>query len=367
MKLLSLNGIAYDTVYDALSGNRTIDFRYERLNDLGVVLGEFPGVMSCSVDHSAFSEIKRTVALQVKETAGVDYLNDRLKVFMRVLVGSTWLEWPLGVFILSSPTRRSHSEGLRFRQVDGYDQTLKMSASRISNRTQYPAGTNVVEAAKEVAFDAGVLLINAVALAKTLPAAKEWEPGTTRLQMVNDLLDDVNYNSVWFDSDGYARMTPYRSPSNTTPEVRYLDDSRSILFPQIEATLDTFDVANEWVLIVSEPDRPALVSKYTNTNPASPTSTVSRGFTVTDFRKSDTSVDQATLDASVLRLAEEASQIYERVNLETRLMPHHEHLDVIEVRSGNLDVSAVYQEVSWSMECTPGGRMKHILRKLVAI
>lgn len=367
MKLLAQQGYTTDQVLDALSSNRTISFRYDRLDKNGDILGPFPGVMSAVLDHSAFADIKRTGQFQIKEDTAVNYLTDRIKPYMRLRIGSDWLEWPLGVYLLSSPTRRSHTEGLRFRAIDAYDQTVILVNSKVIDRKSYPAGTNVVEAAKEVLFEAGVRQINAVALDKTLPAAVEWEPGTSRLQIVNDLLSAVNYLGVWFDSDGFARLIPYRSPSGAAPEVEYLDDRRSIIFPQIESTLDLFDVPNQWVVVVSEPDRPPLRSVYTNTNPNSPTSTVNRGFVVSDFRTTDRSVDQATLDAAVKRIAEQASQIYERVNMDTRLMPQHEHLDIVRVRAGTLDVSDVFQEVFWKMHCEVGGVMEHTLRKLVAV
>lgn len=366
--LVKAGGYSAERVRETLVGHRAVRFTYERYDVSGRLLGPLSGVWSASVDHSAFAEIKRTAHLQVNNDPEVDYVSERVKPYMQLqMPDGIWLSWPLGLFVMSSPTRRSHTQGEDLRQISAYDQTVLLSENKVGDRYIVPKGTNVVDHVAQILRDVGVAQVNAVHSDKVLPSDREWEPGTPLLKIVNELLAAINYLGLWFDSHGAARLQPYVAPEEGKVGEEYLDNEKSILFPQITSSLDLFDVPNHWVLVVSEPDREPLRAEYTNTNPDSPTSTVSRGITVTDFRTTDQSVDQPTLDAAVRRLAVEASQVYEKVTLETRLMPHHEHLETIRVRARSLDVFDDYQEVAWKMELKAGGRMTHELRKLVVL
>ena len=202
---------------------------------------------------------------------------------------------------------------------------------------------------------------------KTLPTAMEWEPGTSKLSIINDLLGAVNYTSATYNEDGIFVARPYVSPADRTPEFTYATDASSVIVGDVSQTVDLFAVPNKWVVVVSDPDRPALIGSYTNSSPNSPTSTVSRGRTIVDYRTEQSAPDQLTLDAQASRLAFEASQIYEAVEFETALMPIHETADVYYVDIEGLVIDNKYSEQSWSMELKSGATMSHKIRRIVAI
>lgn len=202
---------------------------------------------------------------------------------------------------------------------------------------------------------------------RVLSATKEWEPGTSVLGIINELLGAVNYESLSFDEDGRAVIRPYVAPGDRSPEYTYADDETSLTHPQVVQELDLFSVPNRWVLVVSEPDRDPIVSTYTNNDPSSPTSTVRRGRVITDFRTETEAADQATLDEKVSRLAFEASQIFETVQFTTGFMPVHSGNDVYRIEFSPLAVSAQFSEHSWSTQLAPGARMQHRARRVVSI
>jgi len=169
------------------------------------------------------------------------------------------------------------------------------------------------------------------------------------------------------DENGIPVAEPYISPQDRASEHTYKNDSSSVIFPDPQEHLDLFSVPNEWVLVTSEPDRPVLVSSYTNDNPNSPTSTVNRGITVTDFRQEEIAADQAALDAKVQRIAFEASQIYQQVEFRTAIMPMHSDFDVFTLEYTDLGISAKFSEVSWSMDLKVGAEMTHRIRRVVEI
>lgn len=206
-----------------------------------------------------------------------------------------------------------------------------------------------------------------VTSASTLPSVMEWEPGTPKLTIINDLLGAINYESATYDEDGNFVGRPYITPQNRTSQFGYATDYQSVLTGDVSQTMDMFSVPNKWVVVVSEPDRPALVGTYVNDNPLSPTSTVSRGRTIVDFRTEQNAPDQLTLDSQAQRLAFEASQVYEVIEFNTAIMPIHQNMDVYDLAIDGLDVGNKYAEQSWKMDLTNGSIMTHRVRKVVSV
>src|SRR5690606_718090 len=132
-------------------------------------------------------------------------------------------------------------------------------------------------------------------------------------------------------------------------------------------TLDLASVPNRWVRVVSHPGRAAIVSEYSNDNPASPTSTVRRGRTLTDFATVDDAADQDNLDALVERIAQEGSQVYESIDWSSSIMPFHSGNDVYRLRHSALSVDDVFIEESWSLQLRAGTEMRHTARRIVGV
>lgn len=279
-----------------------------------------------------------------------------------------YVDFPQGVFVLSTPARSADVNGVVTRNVDAYDQTVILQQTLTADAYYVASGAIVTDAIAEILdFTAGVPLWQVVGSAKTLPTLRVWDAGTSHLRIVNDLIAAIGYEAVWFDEAGSAVVAPYLGPSERPAGYRYTADAVSVLVPGAEQSLDLWQQPNRWVLAVSQPDRPLLVAAYTNTDPASPTSTVNRGRVITDFRTETDVVDQAVLDAKVQDLADEAAQKYEQVEFRTAVMPFHQHRDVVWVEYPALGVAADYSETRWAFDLVPGAEMTHTARRVVVL
>lgn len=286
----------------------------------------------------------------------------------KTYIAGGWAEFPLGVLLLTSPKRKAGSTGSILRDVEAYDQLRVLADDSYEDRYTVTAGTNYITAVKTVLDSAGITsnFQNLTATDKTLPADRDWDPDTSKLQIINDLLGAINYRSLWFDEAGIAVAVPYVSPAVRASEYTYRDDQDSVILPGVEHELDLFDIPNKWVVFVSEADRPSLKSVRTNSNPDSPTSTVSRGRNIPK-RIQVEAADQASLDAIADRFAFEASQVYEGVDFETGIMPFHSDSDVLTLEYSKLGISAKYAETSWEFQLKAGSSMKHHIRRVVTI
>lgn len=273
-----------------------------------------------------------------------------------------YVEWPLGVFLLTTPSRTLVDGSHVVRNVDAYDQLLVLQDDKVTDRYTVAAGAVYTTAIDTLA---GSMLKAITASALTVPVAMEWEPGTSKLRIINDLLGAINYKSAFFDENGRLVCQPYISPAGAASQWNYTTDSSSVISGDIEQTIDLFDIPNSWVLVVSEPDRPAIVGSYTNSSPSSLTSTVSRGRTVVDFRTEQDAADQVTLDAKAARLAYESSQVYEIITFNTALMPIHGDADVFNLTVDGLVLADKYSEHEWSLVLAAGSTMSHKVRRIV--
>ncbi len=279
-----------------------------------------------------------------------------------------WLSFPLGIFLLNSPTRKDQNNNV-YRDVEAYGLTQILRDDKFTERYTVRAGTNYRDAIIDILASAGITKHNIEQTDKTLPTDKDWAPGVEKLEAANELVSAINFTPIYDDVNGYFTSASYRSPSVRSAEYTYSDDELSVTFPGMTEELDTFNIPNSWVVTLSDPEREPLVSRYTNENPESPTSTVSRGRTIVDAREVDDIADQQALDAYVQRIAFEASQVYGKIEFNTAIMPMHDMSDVIQLNYSPLGISGKYTETGWTIPLKETGEkvMRHSLRRVVSV
>ncbi|GMA55455.1 hypothetical protein GCM10025857_68120 [Alicyclobacillus contaminans] len=156
-------------------------------------------------------------------------------------------------------------------------------------------------------------------------------------------------------------------PQQRAEEYTYATDEWSIIAPGATDELDYFSVPNQWVGIVSEPDKVVLTYTYQNDNPNSPTSTVNRGGLI--IRKT-INVDAADLDSLQGIVEQQAytdSQVARKVTFNTAAMPIHSYNDVYHLTHTRLAVDGKYQELSWEMPLKGGAEMQHTVQEVLPV
>ena len=370
---LGIGGYTRQEVIDVLhgrSGSRGIvKFRCDLLNREEIRIGEL-AVESGNVRMDSLAEIKRTARFTIteQEAQDIDWLSDRIRpVFLLQMPDGGWIEWPLGIFMPSSPTRKSDG-GRIVREVEAYDTSLILKEDKFTDRYIIPAGTKYVEAVADILYGVGIWKVNILDHPGVLSVDREFEIGTAKLTAINELLAAINYTSIWVDENGFLTSKPYQLPSDREAEYEYRTDDISIIHPGATEELDLFSVPNKWVRYVSNPDVGVVLrSEYTNDLSVSPTSTVRRGRVITDAEAVDDIADQETLDAYVRRIAYQASQVYGHLEFSTAVMPHHSFYDCLYIEHKGLGVSSKYMESSWELPLQADGAMTHSCRKVIRI
>lgn len=356
-------GYTNDEILRMLKQNRTITYRYELLDKEDRTIGTVSA--SGSIDFNSEAAIKRAASISIKEVGDINFLTDRIKPFMCLHTPNGIAEFPLGVFLLSSPSRRSIT-GAIGRDIDCYDKTQILADDKFTSRYYIAAGTNYISAVNGILQDAGIQ--NAQLAVTTLETAvdMEFEVGTDRLTAINKLLKAINYTDLYVDATGIFRASTYVDPQIRKIEMSYSTDKASITLPGAEEELDMFNAPNKIVRYLENAERDILISVAENNDPTSKLSIPSRGRVIVDVEAVSDIADQSTLDAYVQRVAAE-KKIYQYINFETAAMPMHEYLDCYYIDNKDLGVSGKYIETAWRLQMSNGGTMSHTARRAVSV
>jgi len=277
-----------------------------------------------------------------------------------------YAEFPLGVFIPSTPARSS-ANGLDTWKIEAYDRTQILAEDGLDEPLFVAAGTKYLDAVLSVLAGAGITNVMIADYVDTaIPADREFEVGKTKQEVCNTLLGEINYNPIFCDADGRFVIQAYQEPTAAAADITYRADALSIIGRDTATETDYYKVPNVFIAVCSNPDlNEDYRSVYINDNPVSPLSTVRRGRRIiSEIYRPDQIASQSDLDAYARRMAFERSlAASETVTFSTTPMPVHGRAEDVELQ--HPDASGVYREVGWTIYLDADKDMEHIAKRTV--
>ena len=293
--------------------------------------------------------------------AAVDWLRDEIAADL-ILDGMTY---PLGIFLPATVTPREDEIGKSII-IEAYDRSWLARDSRTDTRQYFAAGTNYVEAAVSLLVASGIGTVSAVPTSLTLAEAREdWEIGTSRLAIANELLSEIGYKGVWIDASGIARIEPYENITAENIKHTISDqDVKSLLLPGMSRTNDIYNSPNVFVVICSNADKAdGMVAEAVNDSMQSPLSIQRRGRRIVQVTRVNNIATQQELEAYANRQLTDSLVSGETIQVTTGLQPGFGVGEVTALQYG--EVLAICREKAWTMELQTGGRMTHVLERQV--
>ena len=358
-----------EQVIKMLEGNRTIDFEYELMNNEEKVITTLDNV-ECSISFNSEAEIMGTASIRFRETEIRSYYTDlRIRPWFKIQAPDrTWIRHPLGIYIITTPTRQDGG-GEVYIDADCYDKSIILQEDKLTDRLLIKAESLYVNEVRNVHMSAGINKTNIDGSELRTSVDLEYEIGTSKLDVINSLLQAINYTPIHFDRMGNAVAKKYIEPDERAAEYGYMTDDNSLILSGANQSNDLYNVPNIVIRYVENPDveNTSLRSEYVNNDASSPLSIQRRGRKIVNVESVDDIADQGTLDAFTRRVAIEMSQVNDNVVLPTALMPHHEYRNCIYLRNDNLGITSKYIEYAWSMKLGIGEKMNHTLKKVMRI
>ena len=346
------------TVMDTLPGApRSTSWRFELLDSDEAIIGELGGAqVDGSVDWEATASVKGGGRLTVQDIGqDIDWLNTRIRPVVTIsdpasMYGATTVEMPIGVFLPSAPKDAGSALGIA-ADVELHDKCSLLDSDIWTTAGGVPA-TYIAAVGDEVLELVRLLIEDTGETADTIEpdptllvtSALTWDVGTTRLRIINDLLDAAGYFSLWCDGWGHFRATPYTEPASRAPRFSVMAPFEvgptSLWLPEWTRDRDIYAVPNR-VVAISQGDgeTEALTSTATNVDPLSPYSQVSRGRWITTVETGVEALNQAALDVYTSRRLSQLTSVTTTLELKHALLPGLNVNDVVRIVNPDADIN----------------------------
>lgn len=280
-------------------------------------LGALDGVTGGSAEIVAQSILGGSGTLNLDHRGDIDWMLNRVGV--TCVDGD--LSWPVGVYLLTSPTENHTEFGLTY-DVGLLTKMNVISEDTVEARYSLAAGTPIIATVKAIITSTGETRIAATDSTATLAAGLTWEAGTSKLTIINDLLQAAGYWSLWCDGSGMFRVEPYTDPASRPVSFDFEHGERSLHMPDWGREQDHTSVPNKVVVVGQGDDKTApLVGVATNEDPASPYSYQARGRWITATFEGVEGSTQAVFDLLAARKLREAMTPVSRLTVTHALMP----------------------------------------------
>ncbi len=345
-----------------LTGNRTQSVRYQLLSSAEASKGDLDGVTGGSLDFVSNASIKGGGQLTIVDNGqSIDFLNDRLKIYYNV---DGYGETAVGVFLFSEAPEMWSNTG-RTWNIKLLDKNAIFDQDAVDANTVVVNGTTVTtEVVSILAGESQAVTPSAATLANS----QTWEPGTSYLRIINDLLDTIGYFAMTPNGNGQFVVKPYVLPANRPVIWEFLDGANCIYVPDFTNDVDLFSIPNTFIAVgVGDGDTAALTSTYTNTDPTSPYSTVSRGRTIVAVETGVEAVDQTTLDNFARRRLVELTSPTQSVEIRHAYVPGLAVNDAVWFRSVPAGIDARHVVTKTVVDLNPTGLCVTTIEKVVDV
>ena len=294
------------------SGTRVTDFRFDILdreeNHLSTLQGVQPGG---TLEFTNATSIKGGGTITVTDLSEridgkpIDWLNIRIRPVC--LIEGIDREIPLGIWLASVPSE-NWSEYGRVWEVELLDKASILDDVWTDPSTGEPdaysavSGANVVSLIRALIEETGESAAAIVNNSTTLANNMTWDAGSTRLLIINELLEAAGFFSLWVDYEGQFQVVPYILPADRPPEYVSTgpferDSGNSVMSPDFSVEKDIYTIPNRFIAFSQgDEETPALRAIAVNTDPDSPFSYISRGRWITEVASDVETTGQSSLD-----------------------------------------------------------------------
>ncbi|MCL2393043.1 MAG: hypothetical protein FWC87_00020 [Acidimicrobiaceae bacterium] len=289
-----------------------------------------------------------------------------------------WIDFMLGLYNVL-PAGRTINRGHTTTQVNCADSGQLLADAGIQYSMGIGKGQSYVQAITSVVETYGgrtPIEVEIPDSGKRLPAALSWNAGASRISIINDLLNAMNYYGAWFDERGHMRSGPIPDFETARPSAHFDSATDSIVYQTVTTTPDFSNVYNQFLLTCDHPQQSVesnatsagtgFFAYYENRNPASPIS-VPRWHPKLKQWSDSTICDQATAYAACLTAAQVCERIFEPITFSTPAWPLSHCNDIYTLHilaEDEPDTDYRYIETGWSMALGTGQQTTHTFERI---
>lgn len=261
---------------DPLTSNRVESWRFDLLDLNDSVVDSLDGVSGGGLRFDVNATIRGGGNLEYQGET-INWLKHRVQPFYKIEAAGKVVEWPLGVFVPTTPGT-TYGDGGKSVSVQLYDKTHLLDSDMIETSYSATKGSNVTDRVRTLIRSVGETKIAITDSEAVLSTGIVWESGTSKLEIINKLLHSINHFPIWVDGYGVFRSDPYLYPYERSIAFGFVDDETGIYSPEFVNEKDSFSIPNKVICIgQSDGASPAKTGVATNEDPKSDYSYQNRG------------------------------------------------------------------------------------------
>ena len=244
---------------------------------------------SGTLEYSIFRSVTGSGELEYNDfkNEDIDWLHDRIGINFY----KDGVKYPKGHWLMSVPEWQ-YDESIKKATISLTDKCALFDSS-VGKWLTYNKGANVINTVIGIIKSKGETLIKATASTKTLSKAKTYAPDATWLEVVNDLLNTIGYDSLWVDDFGVFRLEDYVPPGERPIKGRYGAGGDYKMKRQFIDIADLTDIPTGFVAFTQGDEEVAGLIARVDLLAKHPLSASSRGYELLQSEQ----VEAADLDA----------------------------------------------------------------------
>lgn len=302
-------GGANEEYRKALSGHRPgARWEVELLDEQDRVLRTLGRMVDGSFELAPFERLGGAANLILHEE--LEWLRHRVRFVYHPGVPGVD-PWPVGTYLFEAPVRHVDRYGIVKYEAPLLTKLVVPDEDCLDDYLTVKAGDNLVDAAVTLLESTGETAISVTRSSLTARTAMTFEPGTSKLTVINDILTSAGYFSLQVDGMGVFQVVPYVAPEDRAPVWEFVGDEYDVMVPEYRFDQDIVGIPNKAIVVSpGDDEKPGLVGVAKNEDPDSEYSFVGRGGRcVTRTYEADAATQTVVTDLAKRRLADAMSPV----------------------------------------------------------
>lgn len=314
---------------------------------------------SGSINVSSTGSIKRSGRLKLSGyDEDIDFINDRVAIYITLSDGETSLDFPVGVYLLSSPTKDFKTKEHIEYDLTFYSKLQILLEDKLNETLVLNINSGYTNAIKSLIESAGLDSSNIENSASIFSRERTFGIGVSKLDIIITLLKEINFESIYTNNNGKVESRLKTKDIDRVIEYNYNRNDKSIIAEGTKELIDIFNVPNSFTIVATNPDSLPIISAFKNYDPDDITSIQSRGREIDYFEEISDISNQSDLDQYLDLVIEREQQIYGNITFKTSLNPLHVYNDCYNFGAKK------YVEDSYSYQLSVDGYMTHNARSV---
>lgn len=290
-------------------------------------------ILQGNVQLDTDSDVPMTFNAQILYPDRLEPFKHFLAPYLTVVYADgTFRKEQVGLFAVV-PMNKTYTWHDTIGELDGRDLTWYIGQQSFEKTYKFKKGANFIDTVRDLIEGAGFTRHNIRASDRKAGRERTWPPGTSKLEIINELLTACSFYKLYADRHGVLMSKPFIKIDSAHVAGTYRSGDGAYTVEPFTMTPSLDTLANYIVVLKDDPEaKPNTVIKAVrkNNDPRSPTSIPNIG-TIMKVVTDGNIADQKAADEMADKMVKEWSNVYVEAQLHTFPEPWHDPYEVYEL------------------------------------